>query len=197
VERAVRDADPGSADLLMIFRELRLKGAFIIEPERLTDERGFFARIWCNREFQAHGLNSHLAQANISYNRVKGTLRGMHYQAHPHEEVKLVRCTMGAVYDVIVDLRGESSTFLQWEAVELHARNRLMLYIPEGFAHGFMTLADEAEVEYYMSESYAPDCARGVRWNDTSIAIRWPLEPRVISPRDLDYPDFRPLGTSQ
>lgn len=176
----------------MIFRELALKGAFLIEPERLTDERGFFARIWCRKEFQAKGLNCDSAQASISFNRERGTLRGMHYQAPPHEEARLVRCTMGAVYDVIIDLRSESPTFCRWEAFEISAQNRLMLYVPEGFAHGFITLADESEVEYHMSEFYAPDYARGVKWNDAAFSIRWPMEPRVISPRDLNYPPFRP-----
>ncbi len=174
----------------MIFRQSHLEGAFVIEPERLEDERGFFARIWCNREFQSHGLNSNLAQASISFNREKGTLRGMHYQAHPHEEAKLVRCTAGAIYDVIIDLRSESPTFRQWDAVELSGSNHLMLYIPEGFAHGFLTLAGETEVEYHISEFYAPDCGRGVRWNDPAFAIRWPMEPKIISPRDSGYPDF-------
>jgi dTDP-4-dehydrorhamnose 3,5-epimerase len=176
----------------MIFRPLGFQGAFLIEPEQLRDERGFFARIWCRKEFQAHGLNSDLAQASISFNQKQGTLRGMHYQAQPHEEAKLVRVTMGAIYDVIIDLRRDSPTFRQWEGMEISAQNRLMLYIPEGFAHGFLTLTDASEVEYHMSEFYAPDCARAVRWNDAAFAIRWPMEPRVISARDANYPDFRP-----
>jgi dTDP-4-dehydrorhamnose 3,5-epimerase len=174
----------------MIFRPSHLKGAFVIEPERLADERGFFARIWCNREFRSHGLNCNLAQASISFNRGKGTLRGMHYQAHPHEEAKLVRCTAGEIYDVIIDLRPRSATFRQWDAVTLSGANRLMLYVPEGFAHGFLTLADDTEVEYHISEFYAPESARGVRWNDPAFAVRWPVEPAIISDRDAGYPDF-------
>jgi dTDP-4-dehydrorhamnose 3,5-epimerase len=175
----------------MRFRELNLTGAFLIEPELVKDERGFFARIWCQRELRAHGLNSHLAQASVSFSKEMGTLRGMHYQAPPHEEVKLVRCTMGAIYDVIIDLRNESPTFRQWEAFELSAENRLILYVPEGFAHGFITLENETEVGYHISEFYAPAQARGVRWNDPAFSIQWPMEPRVISPRDMDYSDFR------
>lgn len=178
----------------MRFRELSLAGAYLIEPERLTDDRGFFARIWCNREFQAVGLSSELAQASISYSRVQGTLRGMHYQAAPHEEVKLVRCTSGGVYDVIIDLRTGSPTFGRWEAVELTAQNRLMIYIPKGFAHGFLTLEDDTEVEYHMSEYYSPECARGVRWNDPTFQVCWPMVPRVISERDATYPDFQLWG---
>src|SRR5215475_1636296 len=146
----------------MIFIETRLNGAFIIEPERLEDERGFFARTFCRREFESHGLNANLIQCSISFNEKKGTLRGMHYQAKPYEEVKLVRCTMGAVYDVIVDLRADSPTFKQWLMTELTADDRRMLYIPQGLAHGFQTLTRRTELFYQMSEFYHPDCARGV-----------------------------------
>ena len=172
----------------MIFVETRLKGAFIIEPERIEDERGFFARTWCQHEFEARGLNARLAQCNISFNTMKGTLRGMHYQIAPHEETKLVRCTMGAIYDVIVDLRPASPTFKQWEAVELTAGNRRMLYIPGGFAHGFQTLGDETEVFYQMSEFYHPGSSRGARWNDPAFGIAWPLTISTISQRDRSYP---------
>ena len=158
----------------MRFIETRLKGAFVIEPERLADERGFFARMWCQREFIAHGLNPDLVQCNISFNTNKGTLRGMHHQAAPHEEAKLVRCTMGAIYDVIIDLRPDSPTYKAWLAVELTAPNRKMLYVPEGFSHGFMTLADNTEVFYQMSEFYSPECASGIRWNDPQFGIVWP-----------------------
>ena len=147
----------------MIFTETRLAGAYLIEPERIEDERGFFARTWCRDEFERHGLNPRLVQCNVSYNARRGTLRGMHYQAKPHEEAKLVRCTRGAIYDVIVDLRPDSPTYRQWVAAELTAENRRMLYIPEGFAHGFQTLADETEVFYQMSELFHPESARGVR----------------------------------
>jgi dTDP-4-dehydrorhamnose 3,5-epimerase len=174
----------------MIFTETQLKGAYIIDPERIEDERGFFARTWDHHEFEARGLNSSLAQCNISYNARRGTLRGMHYQAAPHAETKLVRCTMGAIYDVIIDLRPGSPTLRQWLAVELSAENRRMLYVPEGFAHGFQTLADHSEVFYQMTECYAPDYARGVRWNDPTFGIVWPEVPQAIAARDQAYPDF-------
>lgn len=174
----------------MLFTETKLKGAFIIEPERLEDERGFFARTWCRREFTAQGLNPNLAQCNISFNKKEGTLRGMHYQIAPYEEVKLVRCTKGAIYDVVIDLRPESPTFKQYTAVVLTADKRNMLYIPERFAHGFQTLEDETEVFYQMSEFYEPSCARGVRWNDPAFAIEWPPADRIIIERDQHYPDF-------
>ncbi|HMA34039.1 MAG TPA: dTDP-4-dehydrorhamnose 3,5-epimerase [Chloroflexia bacterium] len=175
----------------MIFTELSLRGAFLIDPQRLEDERGFFARTWCAREFAAQGLNVHLAQCNISFNGRKGTVRGLHYQAAPHEEVKLVRCTMGAIYDVIVDLRADSPTFRRWVAVELTAANRRLVYVPAGCAHGFQTLADSTEVFYQMSEFYAPESARGVRWDDPTLAIAWPrIANRIISERDAAYPDY-------
>jgi len=172
----------------MLFTETKLKGAFIIEPERLKDARGFFARIWCQREFETHRLNPRLVQCNISFNRKKGTLRGMHYQAIPHAEAKLVRCTMGTIYDVILDLRSESATFKKWVAVELTAENRKMLYIPEGLAHGFQTLVDNTEVFYQMSEFYHAESAHGVRWDDPAFAIEWPLPVTWIDEKDLDYP---------
>ncbi len=173
----------------MIFSETKLKGIFIIEPERLEDERGFFARTWCRREFEAHGLNPNLVQCNISFNKKKGTLRGMHYQVVPHQEAKVVRCTAGAIYDVIIDLRPASPTFKQWIAVELTAENCKMLYIPEDFAHGFQTLADNTEVFYQMSEFYHPECARGIRWNDPMFEIEWPLPEITLSAKDNSYPD--------
>ncbi len=174
----------------MIFTETKLKGAFIIEPEKLEDERGFFARTWCQREFLTRRLNGRLVQCNVSFNKQRGTLRGMHYQAPPHEEAKLVRCTRGSIYDVIIDLRPASSTFKQWVAVELTADNRRMIYIPEGIANGFQTLEDNSEVFYQMSEFYAPESARGVRWNDPAFAIQWPEAQRIISQRDQNYPDL-------
>src|SRR6266487_3389064 len=161
----------------MIFIETTLKGAFIIEPERLEDERGFFARSFCRKEFEDHGLNPNLVQCSISFNKKKGTLRGMHYQISPHAEAKLVRCTMGAIYDVIIDLRPHLPTFKQWIAVELTAENRQMLYIPEGFAHGFQTLTDNTEVYYQMSQFYYPEYSRGVRWDDPAFGIVWPEAP--------------------
>ena len=176
----------------MIFRETKLKGAFIIEPERLEDERGFFARTFCQEEFKTHRLNPGMVQCNISFNKKKGTLRGMHYQVAPHEETKLARCTRGAIYDVIIDLRPDSPTFKQWVAVELTADNRRMLYIPKGFAHGFQTLEDNTEVLYQMSEFYHPECARGVRWDDPAFGIEWPpAEQRIISAEDQAYPNFQ------
>ncbi len=174
----------------MIFSKASLEGAFIIEPEPVEDERGFFARAWCQREYEARGLNPRLVQCSISFNNKKGTLRGMHYQIKPYQEAKLLRCTRGAIYDVIIDLRPDSPTFKQWIAVELTAENRRMLYVPEGFAHGFQTLEDYTEVFYQMSEFYAPDCARGVRWNDPAFGIRWPAGELIISERDRSYPDF-------
>jgi dTDP-4-dehydrorhamnose 3,5-epimerase len=174
----------------MKFRELILKGSWLIEPKRLEDERGFFARISCEREFADRGLNSRIAQCSISFNTHQGTLRGMHYQAPPHGETKLVRCTAGGIYDVIVDLRRNSSTYKKWAAVELTADNRLMLYIPEGFAHGFQTLRDGTEVMYQISVLFHPESARGVRWDDPAFGIQWPPAKRVLSDRDRCYPDF-------
>lgn len=174
----------------MIFTETSLQGAFIIEAETLTDERGFFARTFCQKEFVTHNLNPHLVQCNISFNNKKGTLRGMHYQAAPYAEAKLVRCTQGAIYDAIVDLRPNSPTFKQWVAVELTADNRKMLYIPENFAHGFQTLTDNTEIFYQMSEFYHPESAKGVRWDDPAFDIQWPADERIISAKDRQYADF-------
>ncbi|MCF6147978.1 MAG: dTDP-4-dehydrorhamnose 3,5-epimerase [Candidatus Kuenenia sp.] len=174
----------------MIFTETKLKGAFIIEPERLEDERGFFARTWCKREFKKQGLNPELVQCNISFNKKKGTLRGMHYQEAPHEEAKLVRCTMGAIYDVIIDIRPDSQTYKKWFSVELTVENRKMLYIPEGFAHGFLTLEDNTEVFYQMSEFYAPEHAKGIKWNDPAFNIHWPIEISIISDKDKSYDNW-------
>jgi dTDP-4-dehydrorhamnose 3,5-epimerase len=175
----------------MLFKETKIKGAFIIEPERFEDERGFFARTCCKREFEDHGLNSNLIQCNISFNNKKGTLRGMHYQCDPHAETKLVKCIRGSIYDVIIDLRPDSETYKQWFAVELNRDNYKMLYIPKNFAHGFLTLEDNTEVFYQMSASYHPECARGVRWNDPAFSIHWPAEVSIMSDRDRDCPDFK------
>jgi dTDP-4-dehydrorhamnose 3,5-epimerase len=174
----------------MIFTETILEGAFVIEPEFVKDERGMFARTWCQREFEAHGLAGAWVQASISVNRRKGTMRGMHYQVAPHEEVKLVRCTMGAIYDVIVDLRPESPTYCRHVGAMLSAENRRMLYIPERFAHGFLTLEDNSEVSYHMSEFYAPASARGFRWEDATFRIEWPEPVTVISEKDRTWPPF-------
>jgi dTDP-4-dehydrorhamnose 3,5-epimerase len=174
----------------MLFFETNLKGAFIIEPERHADHRGFFARAFCRSEFVEHGLNPDIAQCNISFNRLKGTLRGMHYQISPFEEAKLVRCTAGSIYDVIIDLRPSSRTFKQHAAFDLTAGNARMLYIPEGFAHGFQTLEDNTEVFYQMTQSYSPGHGRGVRWNDPAFGIQWPDAERILNDRDSTYPDF-------
>ena len=174
----------------MIFTETPLKGAYLVQPDIFIDERGFFARSWCAREFGAHGLETHLVQCNISYNHRKGTLRGMHYQAKPSAEDKLVRCTRGGMHDVIIDLRRESDSFGMHFEITLTAKNKLALQIPKGFAHGYLTLEDDTEVFYQMSEYYAPEYARGVRWNDPAFDIEWPEEVRVISERDRSYPDF-------
>ncbi len=174
----------------MKFSATPIAGAFVVDIERMDDERGFFARTFCRDEFAARGLRSSFVQCNLSSNPRKGTLRGMHFQAKPREEAKLVCCTRGAAYDVIVDLRRESSSFRQWAAFELSAQNRRMLYIPEGLAHGFQALEDHTDLFYLMSESYQEDLARGVRWNDPAFAIRWPLGAPILSPRDAAYPDF-------
>ncbi len=186
---AAREARAGVA-IAMKFVETAVPGAFIIELERVEDERGFFARSFCRREFEAHRLNPDLAQCNISYNRIRGTLRGMHYQAAPHAECKLVRCTRGAIYDAIIDLRPDSPTFRRWVGYELSAENRRMLYVPEGVAHGFETLVADTEVFYQMSEFYFAECQRGVRWDDPAFGVAWPMRPVVISDRDAGYPDF-------
>jgi len=168
-----------------------LPGAFVIELQKHEDERGFFARSWCQKEFEAHGLNQRMVQCNVSFNKVKGTLRGMHYQVPPCAEAKLVRCTRGAIYDVIVDLRRESSTYKQHFSEVLSSNNHKALFIPEGFAHGFQTLEDNSEVFYQMSEFYSPEHQRGLRYNDPAFEISWPIEATVISDRDRNYEDFR------
>jgi dTDP-4-dehydrorhamnose 3,5-epimerase len=174
------------------FTETALQGAYIVDIEPIVDERGFFARSWCREEFGAQGLHRTFVQSNISFNKTKGTLRGMHYQVKPNEEAKLVRCTRGAIYDVIIDLRSQSRTFKRWVAVELTAANHRMLYVPEGLVHGFQTLDDDTEVYYLMSEFYHPECGRGVRWDDPAFGIAWPQsDSRIISDKDKAYPDFQ------
>jgi dTDP-4-dehydrorhamnose 3,5-epimerase len=174
----------------MIFKETRLQGAFTVEMEPIGDNRGFFARAWCQREFQARGLISCFVQNNITVSPKQGTLRGLHYQVAPHEEVKLVRCTQGAIYDVIIDLRPESPTYLEWLGTELTARNRKMIYIPGGFAHGYQILMDDTEVFYQVGQFYTPEYERGIRWDDPAFAIEWPLDVREISTKDTKWPDF-------
>lgn len=175
----------------MIFTETKLKGAFIVDLERREDERGFFTRSFCAKEFEAHGLKPVVAQCNISYNRIKGTLRGMHYQAPPATEAKLVRCTHGSIYDVIIDIRPESTTYLQHVAIELTAGNRRAIYIPDLFAHGLQSLTDNAEVFYQMSEFYQSGQERGLRYNDPVLCIKWPLPIAKINPRDASWPAIR------
>lgn len=174
----------------MIFVETALRGAFVIEPEPFEDSRGFFARTWCEREMSKQGLETKLVQCSISFNNTRGTLRGMHFQAAPCEETKIVRCTRGSIHDVILDLRQGSPTFKRHIEVTLSAANHKMLYVPKNFAHGFLTLEDATEVFYQMSEFYSSDHGRGVRWNDPAFGIRWPFVPTVISDRDRNYPDF-------
>jgi len=176
----------------MLFYEVKLPGVFEIQVEPRVDERGFFARLWCQKEFEAKGLNPKLVQCSVSVNTSKGTLRGMHFQAHPYEETKLVRCSKGAIYDVVLDLRPSSPRFREWFAAVLTADNRKAVYIPEGCAHGFMTLEDDTEVLYQITEFYHAESARGVRWNDPAFEITWPGAVEVISERDRTYPDFTP-----
>jgi dTDP-4-dehydrorhamnose 3,5-epimerase len=171
----------------MFFKPLQLSGAFLIEPEPIEDERGFFARTFCKDEFKKHGIDFSCVQCNISYNRKKGTLRGMHYQAAPHEEAKIVSCIRGAIYDVIVDIRPGSPTYKKWHAEELSAKNHAMLYVPKGFAHGFQALEDDAEVFYMMGEYYDEGSARGMRWDDGAFGIQWPVPQTIISPKDLSF----------
>jgi len=175
----------------MIFTETPLQGAYLIDLDILEDERGFFARSWCKKEFESHHLNHNLVQCNISFNKKKGILRGMHYQEKPYAEAKLVRCTRGSIYDVIIDIREDSPTFMSWHSVELTADNRRALYIPEDFAHGFQTLENDTEVLYQMSEYYHPEHAKGIRWNDPAISIDWPLHATTISNQDSEYSDFQ------
>jgi len=174
----------------LIFQETKLAGAYVIEPERLDDQRGFFARTFCTDEFADQGLVTEFPQCSISYNAIRGTLRGMHFQRPPSAEAKLVRCTMGAVQDVIVDLRQDSSTCGQWISVELSAESRNSIYIPPGFAHGFLTLRDASEMYYQISERYDPTTAGGVRFDDPALNLKWVDAIRVIADRDRAYPDL-------
>lgn len=172
----------------MIFTEGALPDTYVIDPERKADARGYFARIFCQQEFAAHGLTQTVAQANVSFNHERGTLRGMHYQATPHEEVKVVRCMQGALYDVIVDVRPDSETYGRWMGVELTAENGRALYVPEGFAHGYITLTDDTEAVYFVSAFYTPGAERGVRYDDPAIGIEWPISVSVISEKDRSWP---------
>jgi dTDP-4-dehydrorhamnose 3,5-epimerase len=174
----------------MQFQKTQLPGVIEVDPELHRDERGFFARTFCRREFEDQSLNPNLVQCSVSFNRKEGTLRGVHYQAAPCREAKLVRCTRGAIYDVVLDLRPKSTGFKKWIGIELNAENRKMLYVPEGCAHGFLTLQDNTEIFYQMSEYFHPELSRGIRWNDPAFQITWPAEVKVISDRDRTYPDF-------
>lgn len=174
----------------MKFNQTPLSGAYLIEIEPHEDERGYFARTWCREEFLKHQLNTTIAQCSISYNRKKGTLRGVHYQVKPFEEAKVVACINGAIYDLIVDLRPASETFQRWFAVELSAEKKNMLYVPEGFAHGFQTLEDDCEIFYQISEEHQPEYARGIRFDDPAFGFQWPIGERLISERDRTFPDF-------
>lgn len=175
----------------MIFTETKLKGAFVLEPERREDNRGFFARTFCRREFESHGLNPLVVQCNIAYNKKKGTLRGMHFQNPPFQEAKLVRCSKGTILDIILDLRPTSPTFKHWVSAELSEENHRSLYVPEGFAHGYQTLTEVTEIIYQVSQFYAPESASGVRHDDPVFGIKWPLEVSAISDLDKKWPDFK------
>lgn len=175
----------------MKFTQTSLAGAYLIEWEPVEDERGFFARTFCKDEFKKHGIDFSCVQCNISYNRKKGTLRGMHYQAAPHEEAKIVSCIRGAIFDVIVDIRPQSETYKKWYGAELSVKNHAMLYVPKGFAHGFQTLDDDSEVFYMMSEFYHPEYAKGLQWDDPAFRIEWPMKPKAIAQKDVAYGDFK------
>jgi dTDP-4-dehydrorhamnose 3,5-epimerase len=175
----------------MIFTRTRLEGALLIDIERKEDERGFFARTWCRQELAALGLDTKIAQESVSYNRLRGTVRGLHFQRAPHEETKIVQCTRGAIFDVIVDMRPYSSSYLQWQGFDLTAETRRAVYIPKGFAHGFQTLAEHCEVAYKMSTFYAPEASGGYRYDDVAFRIAWPLAVTMISERDLCWPTFK------
>lgn len=174
----------------MIFTETNLKDVLVVDLEKREDERGFFARTWCKREFQDKGLKPSWVQANTAYSRFKRTLRGMHFQIAPHQEIKLVRCIQGRIFDVAVDLRPASETFLRWTGIELSSGNHRMFYVPEGFAHGYLTLSDDVEILYMVSAAYSPEAERGVRWNDPAFGIKWPEQPRIISEKDNSWIDF-------
>ena len=181
----------------MVFTETKLPGSYIIDIKKLEDERGFFGRSYCQHEFAELGLNTNPVQANVSFNKKKGTLRGLHMQVAPYSETKLVRCTRGAIWDVIVDVRPDSATYKKWIGVELTADNYRMLYVPEGFAHGFITLEDNTEIFYQITQFYTPGTERGYRWNDPAFAIQWPLAPIMISEKDQAYPLMEDANNAQ
>lgn len=175
----------------MKFEETPLKGAYVLEPERIEDDRGFFTRIWCGDELRKHGLSDCIVQSNLGFSNRKGTLRGLHYQLEPNAEVKLLRCSKGAVYDVIVDLRPDSPTHERWFGIELNEENRKMIYVPTGFAQGYLTLRDDSEIYYHTSEVYHPEVASGVRYDDPSFGINWPIGVEIASEQDRNWPDYR------
>ncbi|GAB3008172.1 dTDP-4-dehydrorhamnose 3,5-epimerase [Cyclobacterium sediminis] len=172
----------------MIFTETKLKGAYIIDVEKIEDERGYFGRVFCKNEFDKVGIESNIAQTNMSFNPKKGTLRGMHYQVSPYEETKLVKCTSGAIFDCIVDLRKDSPTYLEWIGLELSEENNRMLFVPRDFAHGFITLKDNTAIQYFVSQFYAPGSEKGIKWDDPKINIQWPVDVAVISEKDNNHP---------
>ena len=174
----------------MLFQETTVQGVMVITPDKFDDERGFFARTWGMDEFEAHGLQPRVVQRNLSYNRAQGTLRGMHFQRPPFAEAKLVACLAGAVYDVAMDIRPDSPTFGKWFGAELCQANGAMLYVPEGCAHGYVTLEPESTVEYMISEFYHPEASGGIRWNEVFFGVQWPVEPSVMNERDRTWPDF-------
>lgn len=175
----------------MIFKEGRIKGVYLIETEPIKDQRGNFARTFCAREFERQGIEFNIVQSNTSFNKKRGTLRGMHYQDKPHEEAKLIRCTRGSVYDLIIDLREDSPTYKQWEAFEISAENKQLIYVPKGFAHGFQTIEDNTEVTYQMSAFYHEASSKGLRWNDPAFGLVWPLDHPILSVKDHNYTDFQ------
>jgi len=176
---------------MMIFSETKLNGAYVIEPEKYEDERGYFARVFCENEFKSHGIKLNMVQSNIGFSSKKGTIRGLHYQVYPHAEVKLIRCLSGSIFDVIIDLRPESPTYRQWFGIELNSKNNQMLLVPEYFAHGYQSLVDNTEVFYQVSQFYMADAERGIRWDDPAFNIQWPemIHP-IISEKDKSWPDF-------
>ncbi len=174
----------------MIFKETKLKGAFIVEVKKIEDDRGFFGRAWCKQEFEEHGLNGNIVQLNTSLTKEKGTIRGLHYQVDPYQEVKFIRCTRGRIWDVMIDLRPDSPTFMQWVGTELSADNYKMAYVPENFAHGFVSLEDNSEVYYPVTAFYTPGSERGIRWDDPAFNIDWPIGIRIVSDKDNSHPDF-------
>ena len=174
----------------MIFKETVLKGAFLVEIKKLEDDRGFFGRAWCQQEFEENGLNGNIRQINTSYTKKRGTIRGMHYQIDPFQETKFIRCTKGRIYDVIIDLRSDSPTFMKWIGHELSEQNCRMVYVPGNFAHGFVTLEDHCEVYYPVTEFYTPGSERGIRYDDPAFKIDWPVDVEIVSEKDRNHPDF-------